>query len=36
MTNSQEIFAIALGLQEPWNITEVNFDIDSSRLEIHL
>lgn len=36
MINSQEIFAIALGLQEPWRIQKVSFDIDSPRLDIHL
>src|SRR5690606_1417028 len=36
MTNSQDIFAIALGLEEPWHIKEIAFDRDSSRLDIHL
>ena len=36
MINSQEIFAIALGLQDPWKIKNVNFDINSSRLDIDL
>lgn len=36
MINSQEIFTIALGLQAPWKIKNINFDINSSRLDIHL
>lgn len=36
MTNSQDIFAIALGLQEPWHIESVSFNEDNSRLDIHL
>lgn len=36
MTNSQEIFAIALGLESPWHIKEVKFDKANSRLDIHL
>src|SRR5690606_17681398 len=36
MTNSQDIFAIALGLEEPWHIKEIAFDRNSSRLDIHL
>ena len=26
MTNSQEIFSIALGLESPWQISSVNFE----------
>lgn len=36
MTNSQDIFAIALGLQQPWYIESVSFREDNSRLDIHL
>ena len=36
MTNSQEIFSIALGLEEPWHISSVSFDKDKSQLDIHL
>lgn len=36
MTNSQDIFAIALGLESPWHIKEVKFDKVNSRLDIHL
>ncbi len=35
MQNSTEIFSIALGLQEPWYIKEVNFDKEN-QLDIHL
>lgn len=36
MTNSQEIFAIALGLELPWFIKEVKFNKVESRLDIYL
>lgn len=36
MTNSQEIFAIALGLQDPWHIASVCFNQENSQLDIHL
>jgi len=36
MTNSQEIFAIALGLESPWYIKDVHFDKEKSRLDIYL
>lgn len=36
MTNSQEIFALALGLQEPWHIESISFDEGNSRLDIRL
>lgn len=36
MSNSQEIFAIALGLELPWCIKEVKFNKTESRLDIHL
>ncbi|MGK0377907.1 hypothetical protein [Patiriisocius sp. Uisw_017] len=36
MSNSQEIFAIALGLELPWCIKEVKFNKAESRLDIHL
>ena len=34
--NSQEIFTIALGLEEPWSIKEIKFDDLNSRLDIYL
>ena len=36
MTNSQEIFAIALGLESPWYIKDVKFDKSNSRLDIYI
>ena len=36
MTNSQEIFSIALGLESPWQISSVNFDKNTFQLDIHL
>lgn len=36
MKNSEQIFAIALGLQEPWKIKEVIFNKETSCLDIHL
>lgn len=36
MTNSQEIFSIALGLESPWQISTVSFDKANSKLDIHL
>ena len=36
MTNSQEIFSIALGLESPWQISSVTFDTDKSQLDIYL
>lgn len=36
MQNSTEIFSIALGLQDPWYITEVKFDKENLQLDIHL
>ena len=36
MTNSQEIFTIALGLESPWYIKEVRFNKKNSRLDIYL
>lgn len=35
MTNSLEIFSIALGLEEPWQISSVSFDKDKCQLDIH-
>ena len=32
MTNSQELFSIALGLEFPWQIRSVSFDKDTSQL----
>jgi transposase len=36
MTNSQEIFSIALGLQAPWYIKEIIFNKDTLQLDIYL
>lgn len=36
MKNSKEIFAIALGLEDPWFISSVDFNQEKSRLDIHL
>ncbi len=36
MTNSVEIFSIALGIETPWKIKEVRFNQASSRLDIYL
>lgn len=36
MTNSQEIFSIALGLQAPWQISKVAFAKEKSRLDKYL
>ena len=36
MTNSQDIFAIALGLEKPWHIESVSFNEANSQLDIHL
>lgn len=36
MTNSQDIFAIALGLRKPWHIESVSFNEANSQLDIHL
>lgn len=36
MTNSEEIFSIALGLQEPWSISSITFNKEQSRLDIHI
>lgn len=36
MNNSAEIFAIALGLEKPWNIKEVNFDKEKGKLDIYV
>lgn len=36
MTNSQDIFAIALGIKDPWHIKSVSFNKDGSRLDIHI
>jgi len=34
--NSEEIFTIALSLEDPWFIKEVKFDTSNSRLDIYL
>ena len=36
MENSEQIFALALGISKPWKIDKVNFDESSSRLDIYL
>lgn len=36
MNNSKEIFALALGLQEPWSIKDVKFNQATSQLDIYL
>ena len=36
MENSEQIFNIALGLEEPWQIKEIVFTRESSRLDIYL
>lgn len=36
MINSQELFAIALGLEIPWYIKSVSFNEENSQLDIHL
>jgi len=36
MENSEQIFALALGISKPWKIDRVNFDESSSRLDIYL
>jgi transposase len=36
MQNSTEIFSIALGLQEPWNVKEVTFNKENNQLDIYL
>jgi hypothetical protein len=36
MNNSAEIFAIALGLEKPWNIKQVDFNKEKARLHIYV
>lgn len=36
MNNSEQIFAIALGLEDPWSIKKIIFDQDKSQLDIYL
>jgi len=36
MKNSEQIFALALGISAPWKIEEVKFDSSTSRLDIYL
>jgi len=36
MGNSEQIFALALGLKEPWKIDKIVFDNTNSRLDIYL
>ena len=34
MNNSEQIFAIALGLEKPWSIKEIIFDQDKSQFKM--
>jgi transposase len=36
MNNSEQIFAIALGLKEPWFIEKILFDQEKSQFDIYL
>ena len=36
MKNSEQIFAIALGVEKPWNIERVVFNKENSQLDIYL
>jgi len=36
MENSQQIFALALGLEKPWSIKELIFNKETLQLDIHL
>ena len=36
MENSAEIFALALGLQDPWHIEKIDFDGGNGQLDIYL
>ena len=36
MFNQIDLFTDALGLQNPWKVTDVSFDIKESRLDIHI
>lgn len=36
MGNSEQIFALALGLEEPWKIDKIVFDKANSQLDIYL
>jgi len=36
MGNSEQIFALALGLEDPWKIDKIVFDKSNSRLDIYL
>ena len=36
MGNSEEIFSLALGLEQPWSIKELVFDKENLQLDIHL
>lgn len=36
MGNSEEIFSLALGLEQPWSIKELVFDQENLQLDIHL
>ena len=36
MGNSEQIFGLALGLEEPWKIDKIVFDKTNSRLDIYL
>ena len=34
--NMQEIFSKALGIDTPWFISEINFDVQAKRLDIQI
>lgn len=36
MQNSEQLFSIALGLEQPWFIKEITFDPENSVLDIYL
>ena len=36
MFNQIDLFTSALGLQKPWTVTDVSFDIDENRLDIYI
>ncbi len=35
MENSEQIFAIALGLEEPWHVEKIVFNKEQSQLDIY-
>ncbi|MFV0505774.1 MAG: transposase family protein, partial [Bacteroidales bacterium] len=36
MENSQEIFALALGLEMPWEVERITFDKENLQLDIYI